>query len=200
MKTPFCSRPCGSVRECSAGTATYDTSAQVENVRQHHQKEEGDRGDREKAPPPKRKTREGEVHLSFLVVLSLGRCWLFPCLPSGSADFPLLPCCVVPFHFVQKKNSSNKLRLSRVTEVQFSSVEWRSLLLPFRSTAFLCLLFGWSSLGSSFFGSCCPPPPPPLGGAKSKKNTGPKSGRRGERKHHYPKEEEAKQHHPTEQR
>ena len=61
---------------------------------------------RGKAPPPKR-SREGEVHLSFLVVLppfsSLGWECAFSCPPWSGADFAPLPCWVVLFSFFQKK-------------------------------------------------------------------------------------------------
>ena len=59
----------------------------------------------------------------------------------GGAPFGVLIFFLFPVGWCRSPFSPKKLRLVRLTEVQFSSVEWRSLLLlPFRCTAFLCLL------------------------------------------------------------
>ena len=119
------------------------------------------------------------------------------CLPSppwdGSA-FPLSPfgwCCWSSSSLLGGGVPSKRhkeLRSVTLAEVQFSSVEWWSLL-PFSCAAFLCLLFGWSGLASSSFWSCCLP-------GSRKNSTSPK---RAGRKAPRPRGGEAKQHHPTEE-
>ena len=55
----------------------------------------------------------------------------------------------VPF---SQKNVNKKLKLLWLTEVQFSSVEWWSLLLPVSGAAFLCLLLGGAAWHPPSFG------------------------------------------------
>ena len=103
------------------------------------------------------------------------------CLPSppqGGGAFPVSPFGWCRFYsssllggavsfFSKTKTFFKELRLVRLTEVKFSSVEWWSLLLlHFSGAAFLCLLFS----GAAW-------PPPPLGGgagSRKKKSTSPK--------------------------
>ena len=83
-------------------------------------------------------------------------------LPWDGSAFPLSPfgwCCWSSSSLLGGGVPSKRhkeLRSVTLTEVQFSSVEWWSLL-PFSGAAFLCLLFGWGGLASSSFWSCCLP-------------------------------------------
>ena len=113
--------------------------------RQHHQKEEGIAaiGGRHHRP---KEGGEGEVHLSFLVLLSFSSGWGCFC--------PLLIFLIFPVGWCRSlfQNFFKELRSVRLIEVRFSSVEWRPLLLPFSSAAFPPLPCGWGCLASSSFG------------------------------------------------